>query len=690
MLSLTVWSGCYAVGIITFDSIWRAFWARMQWFGVATIYIWLFLFALSYTGHDKFITQRRIVGFCLIPILAIIGAWTNSFHHLLWRTAQVRIVDGIALIDFTYGPIFWVDIIYGYSLIAIATALLLRLVFQSDYLYADQSALLLVGIAAPFLGNVAENFFWASQLVIDPTPYAFTVTGLTFGYALFRRQLFDLVPATRQLGRNAAISQLDTGIIIVDNARRVVYCNAAAVEVIGCERADALGREIRSLVDSDVIDFETEDALSELRIDENVKEVRTSPITDQSDRQIGHTLVVHDVTTRERRERKLAAQRDELATVNQLNAVIRGVNQALVSATSQEAVEHAVCERIADSDLYRTSYVADVTTWTGDADRWLVSGDQVDSTPPALDDDGIESRAFERSDAARTQTIAPEPTTDDGTWAIVPVVYGRTVHGVLGLYTDREEISDRERAVLGELGEIVGHAINAVGMRQLLSADAVTEVELESTDDSDPLVAASISAECDLEPAGLVPGGEAGHLAYIRLEDGDVSVVADELESSGEVRIIRDGETGGLLEWQATGDALLGMLIDFGANVQHATVEDGHASYTLEIAAGSNVRALVDTVERQFSDTWMVSKRERAHPVERADALTEHSLENLTDRQAEALEAAYRAGYFGWPRDSTAEEVAAVLDISAPTLHAHLRKAEGQILADLFDPETTD
>lgn len=687
MLSLTTWSGCYAIGIITFDPTWRVFWARVQWFGVATVYVWLFLFALSYTGHDEFINRRTTLGFCFVPIVAIIGAWTNPLHGLLWRTAEIRVVDGISLIDFTYGPIFWVDIIYGYALIAVATALLLRLIFQSDYLYTDQSVLLLVGIAAPFLGNVAENFLWSPQLIIDPTPYAFTLTGLTFGYALFRRQLFDLVPATRQLGRNAAISQLDTGIVIVDNSRRVVYCNEAAVEVIECDPVDALGQEIRSLVDSDVIDFEAEDALAELDIDGNIYEIRTSPITDQTDRQIGHTLVIHDVTTRKRREQRLAAQRDELATVNDLNAVIRAVNQALVSASSREAVERTVCERITNSDLYRTACVADIATWTGDADRWLVAGDLGDTTPPALDSDSIEHRALERNEESRTQTIAPEPTTDDGTWALVPIVYGRTVHGILGLYTDREEISDQERAVLGELGEIVGHAVNAVGMRQLLSAEAVTEIELESTDDSDSLLAASIAAACDLELAGLVPGGEDGHVAYIRLGDGDVSVVADELSSSGEVRIIRNGESESLLDWQVTGDALLGMLVDFGANVQHASVEDGRASYTFEIAAESDARALIDAVEKRFPDTLVVAKRERARPIERADAVTENSLEDLTDRQAEALEAAYRAGYFGWPRDSTAEEVASVLDISAPTLHAHLRKAEEQVLADLFAPE---
>jgi predicted DNA binding protein len=62
-------------------------------------------------------------------------------------------------------------------------------------------------------------------------------------------------------------------------------------------------------------------------------------------------------------------------------------------------------------------------------------------------------------------------------------------------------------------------------------------------------------------------------------------------------------------------------------------------------------------------------------------------LEDLTDRQRDALEAAYRAGYFAWPRESTAEDVAESLDLTSPTLHSHLRKAESVILSRLLDGE---
>jgi predicted DNA binding protein len=57
----------------------------------------------------------------------------------------------------------------------------------------------------------------------------------------------------------------------------------------------------------------------------------------------------------------------------------------------------------------------------------------------------------------------------------------------------------------------------------------------------------------------------------------------------------------------------------------------------------------------------------------------------MTDRQQEALEAAFRAGYYDWPRESTAEEVADSLDIASPTLHGHLRKAENQMLRSFFE-----
>ena len=700
MVALAHWSASYAAGLLTADPSWRVVWMQVAWVSPGTIGVWLLLFALAYTGYDGFITRRTVAGLLVVPVAVLLTVWTNPWHGLFWADHSFVTVGGLVVEDPTWGPLFWVAVVYGYVLVAVAAALLVRLVYQSDYLYTDQSALLLVGIATPFLANVVDVFVFAAPGAIDPTPYAFTVTGVAFGYALFRRQLFDLVPATRQLGRNAALSQLDAGVVIVDNANRIVYCNAAAEEVLDCDAVEAVGRDVELLVDESRLDFDTEDALAEVERADRTYEVRASPVTDRQGRRIGNTLVVHDVTSRKERERRLARQRDELETVNDLNAVLRGVNQALVSARSREEVARAVTERVAGADLYGTACIADVPTWRGEADRWTVAGDGPD--PPVVDE-GFRQRSRDAGDpgagAARatpadgsdtdpaTGTEPAPESAEPGTWTVVPLVYGRTVYGALGLYTERETVSDRERSILGELGETIGHAINAVETRQLLSAEAVVELELECADGEEPLVAAAAESACGLELEGLVPSGE-GTVAYLRVTGTEAGAARDALSdaAAGAVRVVREDEDGGLLEWQPTGEALLGTLVDHGANVTAVRADGGTARYEFEVASGADVRSLLDGVTGRYRDTRVLSKRERATLPESADPLPEDRLADLTERQREALEAAYRAGYFNWPRDSDAEEVAEALDISSPTLHSHLRKAEQSLLTALFGP----
>lgn len=55
------------------------------------------------------------------------------------------------------------------------------------------------------------------------------------------------------------------------------------------------------------------------------------------------------------------------------------------------------------------------------------------------------------------------------------------------------------------------------------------------------------------------------------------------------------------------------------------------------------------------------------------------------------LAAAHDAGYYDWPRGTTAEELAADPGVSSATLHKHLRAAERKLVAVFFetppDPE---
>ena len=56
-------------------------------------------------------------------------------------------------------------------------------------------------------------------------------------------------------------------------------------------------------------------------------------------------------------------------------------------------------------------------------------------------------------------------------------------------------------------------------------------------------------------------------------------------------------------------------------------------------------------------------------------------LAELTDRQREVVETAYEAGYYEVPREATAAEVAAGLDLDSSTVVEHLQRAERSLMA---------
>ncbi|WP_431358867.1 helix-turn-helix domain-containing protein [Halovenus amylolytica] len=64
-------------------------------------------------------------------------------------------------------------------------------------------------------------------------------------------------------------------------------------------------------------------------------------------------------------------------------------------------------------------------------------------------------------------------------------------------------------------------------------------------------------------------------------------------------------------------------------------------------------------------------------------------ISELTDRQRTCLETAVYSGYFEWPRDASAEDVAKSIGVSPPTFHEHLRKAQKDVFSSLYSSPAT-
>lgn len=155
-------------------------------------------------------------------------------------------------------------------------------------------------------------------------------------------------------------------------------------------------------------------------------------------------------------------------------------------------------------------------------------------------------------------------------------------------------------------------------------------------------------------------------------------------DAVGDVRFVSGDETGMLLELMLRHSPIQA-LAKAGGQIRSYEVSSKGGRLVGEVSTDINVRRIVETVTDAFPTVNLTAKRETEPETTTDIRFRETLADELTERQTAALRSAYFGGYFEWPRDSTAEELADSLNVSSPTLHHHLRIAQQKLLCSFFD-----
>ncbi len=163
------------------------------------------------------------------------------------------------------------------------------------------------------------------------------------------------------------------------------------------------------------------------------------------------------------------------------------------------------------------------------------------------------------------------------------------------------------------------------------------------------------------------------------LSDAEAAAVAgaDPVLDVGEERVYqfaRDADTTCACE----------MVEALGHPLADVRVEHGALVLTLHLEAVDDLRDVVRDLDTTADS---VEVRYLVHTGVDADDGGDRTLvdrDALTDRQREVLRTAYDMGYFEYPRESNATEVAGELGISPSTLAEHLAAAQGKLLDELL------
>ncbi|WP_324757602.1 bacterio-opsin activator domain-containing protein [Haloarcula sp. GH36] len=398
------------------------------------------------------------------------------------------------------------------------------------------------------------------------------------------------------------------------------------------------------------------------------------------------------------RDRELSEQNRRLRQVVDINDRIRRIGTSLVGATSFEEVSRIVCDGLVESDRFDLVWVGEFST----IDTAVTPQYEAGSKRGYLDVVGLDGGA------------APEPTVRAATerepvfldrvanhlreeeWqrealsrdyrsvASLPLTYEGVPYGTLSVYSNEVDIFGSEtQTVLTEFARTVAHTLSTVEQRRALLDDHAVELTLGL--DSQPRVlftlAATLGGRMELKRLRPTADGTVLYGTVTGVTPDRFEAVCAERRGIDRARVV--GADGDTLRFELTLDGpCIGTLVaDHGGVFDTLRIQEDHAVLSATFPTSAGISEFVRMFTDRYPSAELLARRER----EQQAVATEPVLSELTDRQREVLEVAKRAGFYSWPRESTAEEVAASMDISGPTFLEHLRRAEAKVVDSLLD-----
>jgi len=530
----------------------------------------------------------------------------------------------------------------------------------------------------------------------------------------YERELRDARRFNEELVENAPF-----GMFRLDEELRITYENPRAEEIIGLpegkESSDAIGVAIdelppivetgqadlfERLEDGETIEFEF--PFESIYGEEAYFTGRAVPVYREGEFD-GAILMATDISDHRQYERELERRREQLAALDELNDAVRGITEAVIEQSTRDEIERVVCERLADSDSYRFA-------WMGAVD----SGPHLDPRVEAGVDGYIDDLPFPDrpddladwgpiGDAARTREMrivrnvldgdAPARLRDDArefgyrSLAAIPVVHQGMSYGVLCVCSERPDaFAEKEREVIGQLGDVIGHSIAAVNRKRALMSDEVVELDVEVPNLFDPL-GGSFPTDGTIDIARVIPVNDDEYLMYGTASGGAMETIHAIRERRPEWKDVRtfddrDGEI--RFEQRLSDPPMASIVADYGGRVDGGTIEDGAYSGTIQFPPGTNVRRVVDRLQEAYLDVRIDGQRQVVREDPPSSRVASALVDDLTERQRAALEAGYFGGFFDSPRHRSGEEVASSLGIGASTFHQHVRTAQRKLLDATF------
>ncbi|MFB6198511.1 MAG: bacterio-opsin activator domain-containing protein, partial [Halobacteriaceae archaeon] len=226
----------------------------------------------------------------------------------------------------------------------------------------------------------------------------------------------------------------------------------------------------------------------------------------------------------------------------------------------------------------------------------------------------------------------------------------------------------------------VGHTIHRIRQQDALISPKRLELGFAISNAKTPLgrLGQALGTSYSVSPYNPKGADEVGFLCEADdLGSSEFEAAGNELGDVLDCQILSDDDSSLVFLAQPNRKTIPDHIAELGGELREMIVDAPTCNVRADFPKTADVRAISDALSRHFPSVELSSRQMR---TESTPTMTRDSLTSLTERQQEVLQLALMEGYFEWPRDVSAEDMADSLGIDSSTLHRHLRVGLRKVL----------
>jgi signal transduction histidine kinase len=241
MLMIAEWSlaATFESAALTIES--KILWSQIEYFGACSTAVFFLKYAFGFSKKRSQTLIKNFQVFWIIPVIIILLAFTNHYHHLVWTGFEWS-PAGRNILTYIHGPAFYVMIAYSLGLVLTGLIFIISSQNVMPAAYKAQAKSVIIASIFPFLATLSYAIGLTPVEGLDISVISFVATGVALLFGIYRYNIFSILP----LARSKIIGIMQEGVIITDKDYKIIFFNPSAQKMLSLS-ADLLFYDLREI-----------------------------------------------------------------------------------------------------------------------------------------------------------------------------------------------------------------------------------------------------------------------------------------------------------------------------------------------------------------------------------------------------------------------------------------------------------